>query len=197
MRFVQLCVLIVLCAVSVSTLVLYSRAHIRTDICQSTPSARRAQLEQLSHSELVDWLDELLTDKCAPKPVRPRIETHARIRGRPEIRPSLPLAPFDERISTTNSSVLKVSSTSLGRRLLETGADVDNATFAVLQDFAQLCSASAGCTCFNGSAVLRRPVCGSGWGLCDAQGQLLALCVSLYWAVNAGVSFQACVRTAV
>jgi len=64
------------------------------------------------------------------------------------------------------------------RTLLQSpsGVDVDNATFALLQQALQpLCSAANGCTCFGGSSVLSRPVCGSTWATCDAAGHLIEL----------------------
>jgi hypothetical protein len=66
------------------------------------------------------------------------------------------------------------------RRLLQTGpanVDVDGPTYEVLQQVAQLCSATSGCTCFNGTAALSRPVCGSTWAICNVQGQLTSLYV--------------------
>jgi hypothetical protein len=62
------------------------------------------------------------------------------------------------------------------RQLLQQVSDVDNATFNLLQQaFGPICNTQSGCTCFNGSADVTRPVCGSSWATCDAAGQLTQL----------------------
>jgi hypothetical protein len=72
------------------------------------------------------------------------------------------------------------------RRLLATstgGADVDNATYSVLEEVSSLCQPNSGCTCFGIGAALARPVCNSTWATCDGQGNLVKLYLFASWSM--------------